>query len=100
MLVSTLFALSTLTSLVLAGGNACRAVVSEVDIDDHKYKYFGLVGHATYPADARDEYGDTIGGWGSAIAADLDSWEMEKDGSYSGIIYGIPDRGWNTNGSP
>ena len=62
------------------------------------YSYESLVGYGFFPSDGRDKFGDTAGGWGSAIAADLDSWKLNNDGSYEGIIYGVPDRGWNTNG--
>ena len=72
--------------------------LAEVEIGKHKYIYDSLVGHGLWPSDARDQYGDTAGGWGSGIAADVSSWKKHKDGSYSGIIYTLPDRGWNTNG--
>jgi len=37
--------------------------------------------------------GDPAGGWRSAISADVKTWTLNKDGSYTGIIYTIPDRG-------
>jgi hypothetical protein len=57
------------------------------------YKYVQLAGKGIFPSDARDEFGDTSGGWGSAIAVDVDSWKLNEDGSYEGIIYAVPDRG-------
>jgi hypothetical protein len=74
------------------------AVISQVTIGNHTYTYEGLVGNGFWSASAMDRYGDTAGGWGSALAPDLTTWKQAKDGSYSGIIYALPDRGWNTNG--
>ncbi len=42
-------------------------------------------------SNARDSYGDTIGGIGSSIA--LSDWRKEGD-SYKGTLYALPDRGW------
>jgi hypothetical protein len=52
-------------------------------------------------SDARDKFGDTIGGIGSAIALDKKSWKRKQGSTeaYQGIIYGLPDRGWNTEGT-
>lgn len=44
-------------------------------------------------SDARDQYGDTIGGIGSSIAFDASSWK-KKGASYTGTLYALPDRGW------
>ena len=74
------------------------APIKTVTIGNDKYSYESLVGKGEFPADARDKFGDTAGGWGSAIAADVKSWKQNKDGSYEGTIYAVPDRGWNTNG--
>jgi len=56
----------------------------------------GLVGVARVPSDARDQFGDTLGGFGSAMAMDLNSWKKNRDGSYAGTLLMVPDRGWNT----
>jgi len=72
--------------------------LAQVTIGHDTYKYLGLVGKGEFPSDARDMFGDTMGGWGSAVEADLTQWKKNKDGSYTGILYGGPDRGWNTNG--
>jgi hypothetical protein len=91
------FAVAVLSG-VLADKPECPPPLTTVNIGHDTYKYIQLVGHASFPSDARDNFGDTAGGWGSAIAADVDSWKMNKDGSYEGILYAVPDRGWNTNG--
>ncbi|KXT09052.1 hypothetical protein AC579_4714 [Pseudocercospora musae] len=43
-------------------------------------------------------FGDTIGGHGSAIAIDGASWVKIGNG-YTGLLYTLPDRGWNTEGT-
>lgn len=65
------------------------------------YTYTELAGYGKLPSDARDKFGDTIGGIGSAIALDKQSWKRKLGSSeaYQGIIYGLPDRGWNTQGT-
>ena len=98
MLLHSFLVVSAIAGTVFAGGSSSPTPVAQVKIGHDKYNYLGLVGHADFPSDARDQYGDTAGGWGSGIAADLSKWKKNKDGSYSGIIYGVPDRGWNTNG--
>lgn len=68
-----------------------------------KYVYQELAGYGKLPSDFRDKHGDTLGGIGSAIALDKKSCGYKKSqgkkGSYEGIIYGLPDRGWNTQGT-
>jgi hypothetical protein len=44
--------------------------------------------------DFLDKFGDTLGGWGSAIALDRAQWKKLPDGSFTGILYALPDRGW------
>lgn len=75
--------------------------VNETICNGKKYIYEGLAGWGTYPGDARDKFGDTIGGIGSAIALDKKSWKKKsgKKEAYEGILYGLPDRGWNTQGT-
>lgn len=65
------------------------------------YTYSSLAGYGRLAADARDKFGDTIGGIGSAIALDKKSWKSKKGKkeAYTGIVYGLPDRGWNTEGT-
>lgn len=70
----------------------------QVTLGKDTYKYISLVGRGEFPSDARDKFGDTAGGWGSGIAADLKTWKKNRDGSYSGILYATPDRGWTTEG--
>ncbi|KAL1591907.1 hypothetical protein SLS60_011499 [Paraconiothyrium brasiliense] len=75
--------------------------VNETDCNGSKYIYEELAGWGTLPSDARDRFGDTIGGIGSAIALDKKSWKKKSGRSeaYEGILWGLPDRGWNTQGT-
>jgi hypothetical protein len=59
------------------------------------YIYNELAGYGFVPGNAVDKYGDTIS-IGSSIS--ITDW-TKKDGVYSGTLYGLPDRGWNTNGT-
>jgi len=73
------------------------SAIAQVSIGSATYSYLSLVGHGFWAAASQDQTGDTSGGWGSAISADLNSWHMKDDGSYQGTVYTLPDRGWNTN---
>jgi hypothetical protein len=79
-------------------GKICIPPIAEVTIKGDHYKYLSLVGKGEFPSDGRDKFGDTAGGWGSGIAADVNTWKKRNDGFYEGILYAVPDRGWNTNG--
>jgi hypothetical protein len=59
----------------------------------------GLVGVGRVASDARDQYGDTLGGFGSSMAMQPGTWRKNKDGGYSGTLFMVPDRGWNTQGT-
>ena len=62
------------------------------------FVYEELAGYGFLPSNARDKTGDTLGGIGSSIAMDKKSWR--RDGkSYKGLLYALPDRGWNTQGT-
>jgi len=58
----------------------------------------GLVGVARVPSNAVDELGDTMS-IGSGMALDLTNWSSNGNGTYTGTLYLLPDRGWNTQGS-
>ena len=75
--------------------------VGQTTCNGEVYTYEELAGYGFLPGDARDKTGDTIGGIGSAIALDKKSWKKKKGDKegYEGIVYGLPDRGWNTQGT-
>ncbi|ANB14803.1 hypothetical protein AWJ20_2414 [Sugiyamaella lignohabitans] len=107
--------LTALASLLLPGALAAPApafgipgwgtppaqspVVNTVKVGGNTFTNHGLVGAGSLPSDLRDQFGDTIGGIGSAIAFDQFSFKKNFDGSYSGVLYAQPDRGWNTEGT-
>ena len=75
------------------------SVVNQTTCSGKHYTYQQLAGYGFVPSNARDQYGDTLGGYGSSIAIDRASWKKLKNGSYTCILYAIPDRGWNTQGT-
>lgn len=92
----TRLAACTATILLLIGG---AASAQSVTFKGHSFVNKGLVGVARVPSNAVDQFGDTLGGIGSGMAMDLRSWHENRDGSYSGTLYMLPDRGWNTQGT-
>ncbi len=58
----------------------------------------GLQGVARLPASTIDFHGDTFGAF-SSLDIQPGSWRRNADGSYSGVIFALPDRGPNGVGS-
>lgn len=86
---------AALTLLLVSGAASAQSVTFEGKSFVNK----GLVGAARVPSDAVDQFGDTLGGFGSGMAMDLAEWHKNHDGSYHGTLYMLPDRGWNTQGT-
>src|SRR5947209_965964 len=58
------------------------------------YTYDAMAGYGFVPNNARDKFGDSMS-IGSSIKIEQDSWKFDKKtGLYSGIFWGLPDRGW------
>jgi hypothetical protein len=89
-------ATSALISLALTTGVASA---QSVTFEGSTFVNQGLVGVARVPSDAVDQFGETLGGFGSSMAKDLATWHKKHDGSYAGTLYMLPDRGWNTQGT-
>ena len=53
----------------------------------------GLVGMGRLPVSGKDFLGDTIGSF-SGLAIDRNSWRFNGT-SYTGKLFGLPDRGYN-----
>lgn len=83
--VASLFGLATAQSDSYINQTACNGKT---------YTYQALGGYGYIPGTARDKFGDTIGGIGSAIAMDRKNWEKLDNGSYTGVLWALPDRGW------
>ena len=68
--------------------------VNQTTCNGQIYTYNQLAGYGFIPSNARDKFGDTIGGIGSSIAIDKSTWRKRRNGSYTGILWALPDRGW------
>ncbi|KAJ1300752.1 hypothetical protein OPQ81_002396 [Rhizoctonia solani] len=55
----------------------------------------GLVAFGYIPASARDSYGETLGGLGSAIALQKGTFKAGPNGTFTGRLISQPDRGYN-----
>ena len=90
--VCTLFAAALLLSL------APSAMAQSVSFQGQTFVNKGLVGVARVPSNAVDKFGDTVS-LGSGMALLPGSWRKRGDGSYTGRLLMLPDRGWNTQGT-
>lgn len=61
------------------------------------YQHHGLVGVGELPSDSLDRRGDTLGSF-SSFKIDPATWRRLPDGSYTGTLYSLPDRGYNVAG--
>ena len=68
--------------------------VNQTTCNGKQYTYQELAGYGTVSGNARDEFGDTIGGIGSSLAIDRSQWVKLANGSYTGVLWALPDRGW------
>ncbi|KAG8918311.1 hypothetical protein FRC02_002463 [Tulasnella sp. 418] len=59
----------------------------------------GIVAFGLIPARAKDSTGDTLGGFGSAIAIKRGTFKKTKEGTFVGSIIAQPDRGYNVEGT-
>jgi hypothetical protein len=91
--------LATASAAALLLLTAGFASAQSVSFEGQTFTNKGLVGVARVPSNAVDQFGETLGGFGSGMAMDLDSWHKNRDGSYGGTLYMLPDRGWNTQGT-
>ncbi|KAJ8110293.1 hypothetical protein ONZ43_g5907 [Nemania bipapillata] len=75
------------------------AGVNSTTCNGISYVYDELAGYGFVPSNARDKFGDTLGGLGSSLHLDRHKWKKHRNGSYSGELWSLPDRGWNTEGT-
>ncbi|KAF2663398.1 hypothetical protein BT63DRAFT_126209 [Microthyrium microscopicum] len=76
-----------------------NTTASSTTCNGKQYAYKNFAGYGFVPYDARDSRKDTIGGIGSSAAIEKDSWELVGKNKYSGILWGLPDRGFNVYGT-
>ncbi|RMD41339.1 hypothetical protein DV735_g3776, partial [Chaetothyriales sp. CBS 134920] len=72
--------------------------VNTATINGQTYVYESLAGYGYTASNSRDKFGDTAGGLGSSAAIDPSSWK-KSGSSYTGVLWALPDRGWNTEGT-
>ncbi|KAK8037060.1 hypothetical protein PG991_001374 [Apiospora marii] len=83
------------TSSTTTSGGAVNATTCAAK----SYVCHELAGYGFVASDAMDRFGDTLGGLGSAIHMDRAQWTRLDNGSYTGTLWSLPDRGWNTEGT-
>jgi hypothetical protein len=66
---------------------------SQTSCNKKTYSYVELAGFGWTPSDIRDQYGDTMGSFGG-IALDQTQWIKLDDGTYTGLLWALTDRGW------
>jgi hypothetical protein len=89
----------TLRAVALAAAGLATVVaqttfVNQTTCNGKQYTYQELAGYGAISGNARDEFGDTIGGIGSSLAIDRSKWVKLANGSYTGVLWALPDRGW------
>jgi hypothetical protein len=90
---------TALAALLIAASAGIANAQQSVNFEGASFVNKGLVGVARVPSSAHDQFGDTLGGFGSAMAMEPGTWRKNRDGSYSGTLFMVPDRGWNTQGT-
>ncbi len=86
-----LLALGSLASL------ASTATAQTVTLNGVTFSNQGLVGVGRMPANLRDKFGETFGSF-SGLCFDPRTWKRNADGTYSGTLYALPDRGYTKAG--
>ncbi|KAI1387583.1 esterase-like activity of phytase-domain-containing protein [Hypoxylon trugodes] len=99
--------LTTVSIIAGAVGAAAKCVprapqastVNKTTCNGITYEYEELAGYGYVVSDAVDKFGDTLGGLGSSLHLEQGAWKKLDNGSYSGVLWSLPDRGWNTQGT-
>lgn len=99
-----MFRRPSLRAVLLAGvamtlASGAEAQTSTATFGDQTFENHGLTGVGRVGAQSRDLFGDTLGSLGSGMVADLTQWRRGADGSYSGVFFMLPDRGYNIAGT-
>ncbi|KAI9760362.1 MAG: hypothetical protein M1840_002555 [Geoglossum simile] len=84
-------------AFLIASATVALAAVSQTTCNGRSFSYEEFAGYGSVPSDFRDKFGDTIS-IGSSLALDRSSWK-KKHNTYEGVVWGLPDRGWNTQGT-
>ncbi|KAI0872437.1 esterase-like activity of phytase-domain-containing protein [Hypoxylon argillaceum] len=94
-----LAAAATVSPVLGAALHARTAGVNSTTCNGISYVYDELAGYGFVPGNARDKFGDTLGGLGSSLHLNKHKWTKHCNGSYAGELWLLPDRGWNTEGT-
>jgi len=70
---------------------------STVSLGGQNFVNQGLVGVGVFATNVIDGRGDTFGSF-SSFKVDHNTWRKNANGSYSGTLYTLPDRGYNVAG--
>ncbi|KAF1809256.1 hypothetical protein P152DRAFT_461673 [Eremomyces bilateralis CBS 781.70] len=91
--------LTGLASLAAVVRTKASTAPATIDCNGKPYTNHGLVGAGILAGNLTDKYGDTLGGIGSSAAIERGSWKKLGRDKYTGRLWGLPDRGWNTEGT-
>ncbi|AWB09246.1 hypothetical protein A6A40_30315 (plasmid) [Azospirillum humicireducens] len=97
LLSATGLATLLLSTCGVAVGVASAQTVDSATVAGSSFINQGLVGVGRISASARDKYGETLGSM-SGLTFDAKSWRRSGN-SYSGIMFALPDRGYNVTGT-
>jgi hypothetical protein len=74
--------------------NSTAGAVNTTTCNGKEYVYEELAGYGLVVSDAVDKFGDNLGGLGSSIHIERSSWTKRCNGTYTGKLWALPDRGW------
>ena len=77
--------------------NTAPTISTTVSLGGQNFVNQGLVGVGVFATNVIDGRGDTFGSF-SSFKVDHNTWRKNSNGSYSGTLYALPDRGYNVAG--
>jgi hypothetical protein len=77
--------------------NTLPTISTTVSLGGQNFVNQGLVGVGVFATNVIDGRGDTFGSF-SSFKVDHNTWRKNANGSYSGTLYTLPDRGYNVAG--
>ncbi|KAI1177025.1 esterase-like activity of phytase-domain-containing protein [Nemania sp. FL0916] len=99
-MAARIFVAATFFSRVWGAAIEPRAIgVNSTSCNGVNYVYNELAGYGLVTSNVVDKFGDTLGGLGSSLHLDQGAWKKHCNGSYTGVLWSLPDRGWNTEGT-
>jgi hypothetical protein len=89
--LAALVAIAGLASATAVDTTTCgsQTHVNTTTCGGQTYVYQQLAGYGYIASHARDKFGDTLGGFGSAIAIDKNTWKKQGQ-TYTGILWALP----------